>query len=300
MPEPRFSIGEASRAVIDATEAFGPEYQSELASLLDPHNGRMDIVPGKGRINSWFTWGAYGATWVVYLQGFDGYLADVVVLAHECAHAVHFSLFSKAGVPWYYGYGAPYVTEGFAKLGELLVLDRLAASAQSRADRLLYLRQLNSKLASVRYGTMFGSACATGFETEVYRRVQEGIVKKPEDIHELWAELGRAYTPDFDRYSDVRYTWAAIHQFFDASRYYSNYLFAWILAVSMYERLQADPAFAGKIVDLMKAGWSDEPAVLLRTRLGIDLQDPKTLSRVFSLIEKRLAEFEKEIQADQK
>ena len=46
---------------------------------------------------------------------------------------------------------------------------------------------------------------------------------------------------DFDQFPDLKYTWAGTHHFFDASRYYSNYLFAWVLAIAVNERLDADP-----------------------------------------------------------
>ena len=80
---------------------------------------------------------------------------------------------------------------------------------------------------------------------------------------------------DFDQFPDLKYTWAGTHHFFDASRYYSNYLFAWVLAIAVNERLDADPLFAEKFVKLMKAGFSNDPISLLRTQLGIDLADPR-------------------------
>ena len=46
----------------------------------------------------------------------------------------------------------------------------------------------------------------------------------------------------------------------------------------------------------MEAGFSNEPAVLLRTHLGIDLADAGTLSSIFALIEKHVAEFERQVQ----
>ncbi len=293
VPEPRFSIGDASKAVIEATKVFGTEYRSELRDCLDPCNGRLDIVPGNDRARADCTAWAYGATSVIYLQEYGGYQGDVTMLAHESGHAVHVGLFTKAGVPWYYGYGAPYVTEGVAILNELLTLDKLASDARSQSNRLLVLRELARRLAV----HFYHAAYATEFETEVYRRVAKGTVTRPEDIHKVYAEIAGPFVPDFVTFPDLQYYWAATHHFIDVPRYFSNYLFADILAVAMYERLRADAAFGNRIVDFMKAGWSDEPAVLMRTHLGIDLRDPKTLNRVFSLIEKRVTEFEREVRS---
>jgi oligoendopeptidase F len=292
-PEPRFTISEASEAVLGATRSLKEDYQGELKALLDPSNGRLDIVPGDNRVAGDFSWGAYGPSWVFYMNGYNGYLADVITLGHESAHVVQADLLYKANVPWIYSDGARYFMEGFAKVNELLVLDYLFKNPRNESERLFYLREINSKLASVKFASMFWAAYATSFEVEAYRKVKDGSLKKPEEIHEIWAELGRRWVLDFDEFPDQKYTWAGTHHFFDAPRYYSNYLFAWLLAVTLYERFQSDPASIDKYIALMKSGFPDEPANLLRDRLGIDLSDPKTLDRAFSLVEKRLKEFEK-------
>jgi oligoendopeptidase F len=292
-PEPRFTISEASEAVLGATRILKEDYQGELKALLDPSNGRLDIAPGDKRVAGDFSWGAYGPSWVFYMNGYNGYLEDVITLGHESAHVVQADLLYKANVPWIYSDGARYFMEGFAKVNELLVLDYLFRNPRNESERLFYLREINSKLASVKFASMFWAAYATSFEVEAYRKVKDGSLKKPEEIHEIWAELGRRWVLDFDEFPDQKYTWAGTHHFFDAPRYYSNYLFAWLLAVTLYERFQSDPASIDKYIELMKSGFPDEPANLLRDRLGIDLSDPKTLDRAFSLVEKRLKEFEK-------
>jgi oligoendopeptidase F len=227
------------------------------------------------------------------MNGYNGYLSDVIMLGHESAHVVHASLLYKANVPWIYSDGARYFTEGFAKVNELLVLDYLLKNSRNESDRLFFLRELNSKLASVKFASMFWAAYATSFEVEAYRRAREGTLNKPEELHEIWAELGRRWVLDFDKYPDLKYTWAGTHHFFDAPRYYSNYLFAWLLAVTLYERFQSDPTSIDKYIALMKSGFPSEPANLLQKHLGIDLSDPKTLDRAFSLVEKQLNEFER-------
>ena len=297
IPEPRFTIGDASKNVIKATEIFGPKYQAELNNLLNPKNGRLDIVPGENRRNGDFTWGSYGPSWVFYMQGYNGYITDVVTLAHESAHAVHYGLLYKAGVPWYYSDGARYFTEGLAKVNELLILEHLAKTTKTPADRLFYLRELNSKLASVEFAAMYWAAFATSFETEVYRRVKSGLLKTPDEIHEVWAEFGRLWMLGFDQHPDLKYTWAGTPHFFGASRYYSNYLFAWVFSALVYERLQTDPSFPDKLVQLMETGFSAEPAKLLQTKLGIDLADSDALDRIFVVVEKRLEEFERAVEA---
>jgi oligoendopeptidase F len=296
--EPRFGIDEASAAVRQAANIFGDDYVMELNHVLDPNNGRMDMVAGPNRRPGDYTFGSYGQSWVLYTQGYSGYITDVVTLAHEATHVVHYRLVHKVRVPWYYSDGARYFTEGLSKVNELLLLDYLIKETKTNTDKLFYLRQFNSKLASVKFAAMYWAAYATSFEVEVYRRLKAGTLSKPEDIHEIWAEFGRLWSHEFDRFQDLKYTWADTHHFFDMPRQYSNYLFAWVFALAVYERIQADPAVARKIVDLMKAGFSDEPAVMLRTHLGIDLEQPETLKRMFAAVEKRIGEFEERVRDD--
>ena len=173
-PEPRFTISEAAQAVIGATEILKQDYQTELKSLLDPANGRLDIVPGKNREAGDYSWGWYGPAKVFYMNGYNGYPEDVVTLGHESAHVVHHSLMYKSDVPWHYTEGARYFTEGFAKVNELLVLQYLLKKSRNDSDRLFFLRELNSKLASVKFASVFWAAYATSFEVEAYRRVKRG------------------------------------------------------------------------------------------------------------------------------
>ena len=63
-------------------------------------------------------------------------------------------------------------------------------NAKTDADHLFYLRQLVSKLASVKFRAMYWDAYATSVETEVYRRVKSEAVRKPDDIHKIWEEFG--------------------------------------------------------------------------------------------------------------
>ena len=295
LPEPRFTIVDASKAVQESTKLFGPDYSAQLKQLHDPGEGRLDIVSGPNRRGGDFTWGFWSPSWVLYMQGYTGYVTDAVTFAHESAHVVHYRMIYDQKVPWYFADGARYFTEGFAKINELLLLNHLVASAKTDVERLYFLRLLNSKLLSVKFTSMYWAAYATSFEVETYRRIKTGQVGKPEGIHEIWAEFGQLWTHDFDKFPDLKYTWADTPHFLSSPRVYSNYLFAWVISLSIYERLQADPAAAAQFVDLMKAGFPDEPAVLLRKYLNVDLTDPVALNRMFSFAEKQLVEFEQRV-----
>ncbi len=290
---PLHTIDDASKAVLTATSIFGPEYQKELAHLLDPNNGRMDIVPAPSRDDLDFTTGSYGPGWVFFMHGYDGQTNQVVTLAHEAAHAVHYRLLFNSGVPYYYSDGTGYFKEGCAKVNELLILDTLAKQAKNDAERLYYKRQLASKLASVRFTSMYWSAFATSFEREVVKRIKGGQLTSADQIHDVWGEFGKLWSIDYDKYPDLKYTWPNTPHFLESSRKYAQYLFAWVVALAFYEKAQSDPSAGERFIALMKRGFSDEVAVLLKKEMGIVLDDPALIERMFKLVEARVSDFEK-------
>src|SRR5205807_10004665 len=66
---PRYTIDQASEIIRKALAPLGREYGRELAALLDPSNGRMDIVPGERRKRGGFSQGFTGTDSVFYSAG---------------------------------------------------------------------------------------------------------------------------------------------------------------------------------------------------------------------------------------
>ena len=175
----------------------------------------------------------------------------------------------------------------------MLILDTLAQQAKNDVERLFYKRQIASKLASVRFTSMYWSAFATSFEREVVKRIKGGQITSADQIHEVWGEFGRLWSIDFDDHPDLKYTWPDTHHFFTTSRRYAQYLFAWVVALSFYEKAQSDPMAGEHFTALMKRGFSDEVAVLLREEMGIALDDPAVIERMFKVVDARVSDFEK-------
>jgi oligoendopeptidase F len=150
VPLPRFTIGEASRLVREATRPLGEDYARELAALLDPANGRLDLAPGPFRASrQGFSDGLVGFPSMFYQGAFGGYLDDVVTLAHESGHAVQNMLMTANHVLPRYASGPGYFTESFAGLCELLLLDQLYRTAPDRAHKIFYLQRLIDQGAEV-------------------------------------------------------------------------------------------------------------------------------------------------------
>ena len=120
----------------------------------------------------------------------------------------------------------------------MLILDTLAKQAKNDADRLYYKRQLASKLASVRFTSVYRSAFATSFEREVVKRIKGRQLTTADQIHDVWGEFGKLWSIAYDKYPDQH--WPDTPHFLQSSRQYAQHLFAWVVALAFYEKAQSD------------------------------------------------------------
>ena len=99
---------------------LGKEYQSTFDALLDPANGRADILPGgaPSRYGGGFSLGLSG-TGILFYGRYGGTFKDLSVIAHEGGHATHRQLMNANGVSPTYERGPNFLFESFAEFNEL-------------------------------------------------------------------------------------------------------------------------------------------------------------------------------------
>jgi oligoendopeptidase F len=288
---PRFSIEEASQIILKAVSPLGSEYADVLANLLDPVNGRMDILPGKYRKSGGFSKGFPGITSVFFSGGFEGYYHDVRVLMHESTHAVHRQLMSNHHIRPAYAQGPHYLFESFAILNELLLADYLYQHEVDPAKRRFYLERFFDGKGMALYFTAQDAA----LEQAIYDGVEAGRVQTADDLDALAGQtLGR-----FDiwvaRHEQLKMRWITNRLFYEDPLYVINYVFGSLLALKYYAMyLQAPVSFAQHYIALMSNGFDDTPARLLKKYLSIDLHDPRMIEAAVGLLDKKVSLLEKE------
>jgi oligoendopeptidase F len=110
---------------------LGAEYQEAFDALLNPVNGRADVLPG-GAVNRYsagFSVGFIGSPAMLFVGRYDGTYKDLSVIAHEGGHATHRSLMTAHGVTPLYADGPSFLFESFAVFNELVLADYLAERA---------------------------------------------------------------------------------------------------------------------------------------------------------------------------
>ena len=282
---PRFTINQASEIIRNSLSPLGSDYGRELAGLLDPANGRMDIVPGDHRKRGGFSQGFIGTDSVFYSFGFAGTYNDMRVLTHESTHAVHRQLMNRNHVLPAYAEGPHYLFEAFAIFNEFLLPDYLYNHESDPLRKQFYLEQFLEGKGTA----MFYVAPEVTLEHAVYEGVKDGSIKGADDLDALTM---RVYSP----YSlaPEKSQWMKLSLMYEDPFYYVNYVYGAMLALKFYEMYTRDPEhFVPRYIALMKNGFDAPPAFLLKRFLDIDLQSPDLVANALSIIEKKVDLLEK-------
>jgi oligoendopeptidase F len=284
-PVPRFTIAEGSAQIRVALAPLGPEYGRELAALLNPANGRMDIVPGPNRKSGGFSRGFPGVTTAFYSAGYEGYYNDLRVIAHESTHAIHRQLMKDHDVLPIYADGPGFLFESFAILNELLLPEYLHAHAREPDARRYFLEQFFDGKGMA----LFFVAQDAALEQAIHEGVTRGDVRTADDLDELTATVNSRYSIWDAKYPQLNERWMTNGLFYEDPLYNINYVYGAMLALEYYTMLHADRrGFARRYVALLSNGFDGTPAELLRRFLGIDLDDPGLLDDAVAVLTGKL------------
>ena len=293
MQIPRFTIDQASQNIRDALAPLGAEYGRELAALLNPLNGRMDIVAGDHRKRGGFSLRFIGTDSGFFSGGFGGRYNDVRVLAHESTHAVHRQLMNRNGVLSTYAEGPHYLFESFAIFSEFLLPDYLYNHETDPRLKQYYLEQFLEGKGTI----MFSVAPEVAVEHAVYDGVRQGNIRGADDLDALTKRIYSRYSIWPQKHDELKAEWIYITLMYDDPFYDMNYVYGALLALKFYEMYTKDPKdFAPRYIALMRNGFDAPPEILLKRFLGVDLHDPHLLSDALKIIEEKVKLLEKSYQ----
>lgn len=288
---PRFDIEQASRIIRETLAPLGTEYENELASLLNPANGRMDIVPDKKRRGGGFSKGFPGVTTVFFSGGFTSYYNDVRVFTHESTHAVHRQLMKNNRVLPAYAEGPHYLFESFAMFNELLLPEYLYNHEPDTARKRYFLEQFFEGKGM----TLFSVAQEAMLEQAIYDGVENGKIKNADDLDRLTKQTGARFSIWTDKHDELKMQWITSTLFYEDPLYDINYVYGALLALKYYEMYSRNPKeFVPRYIRLMKNGFAAPPDVLLKKFLKIDLRDPTLVKDAVKLLDGKIDSLEKE------
>ena len=288
-PTPRFTVGEASRIILEATKPFGNDYRIEMSKLLDPQNGRLDMVNRPNRVQRpGFSNGSVGYNSVFFQGNYQGYIEDLIIFGHEAGHAVQNMIMDKNRVSSFYALGPGYFTESFAFLNELLITDYLYQHANTVEYKKYYLsRFLNQAM------DLFAMAMDETYEQVLYDSVPAGKISNADQLEMQMQKTGLQFSIWYEPYMKYEMQWVNKIQFTTNPLYRVNYLYAKMLALYYFLLYQQDgQSFIQKYNALLRNGYDAEPDKILKQFLNISINDKKLVDLSLGLINKKIDEYE--------
>jgi oligoendopeptidase F len=283
--EVSYSFAEGREIVLDCYSSFSPELGELAKGFFDGRYIDAPVRPAKR--GGAFCASAVPSVHPYVLLNYTSRRRDVLTLAHELGHGVHFALAAQQGV---FHQGTPLtLAETASVFAETVVFGRLLSADSSPASRLALLASnLEDTIA-----TVFRQVAMNRFEDLVHTERREVGELSVDRFGELWAESQEELLGDSVEITDgYRSWWSYIPHFIGSPGYVYAYAYGQLLALSVYQRyLEVGAGFEAQYVELLSSGGSRSPEELGEI-VGLDLRDPTFWERGLDLIEARLGEAE--------
>src|SRR5438270_8639906 len=208
---------------------------------------------------------------------------DVLTLAHELGHGLHFALAAPQGILQQH---TPLtVAETASVFGEAIVFGRLLEQAETPESRLgLLAEAIEGAIA-----TVFRQTAMNRFEDAVHTSRREEGELSVDRFAELWAHSQTAMFGDAVEVTEgYRAWWSYIPHFINTPGYVYAYAYGQLLALSVYRRYREEgESFVPAYLQMLAAGGSRPPEELGKI-VGVDLADPGFWNSGLDLVQEQL------------
>jgi oligoendopeptidase F len=283
--EVTYSFAEGREIVLDCYSSFSPELGALAKRFFDERWIDAPVRPAKR--GGAFCASAVPSMHPYVLLNYTASRRDVLTLAHELGHGVHFALAARQGV---FHQGTPLtLAETASVFAETVVFGRLLAEDSSPASRLALLASnLEDTIA-----TVFRQVAMNRFEDLVHTERRERGELSVARFGELWAESQSELLGDSVEITDgYRSWWSYIPHFIGSPGYVYAYAYGQLLALSVYQRYeQRGQELVPRYLEMLAAGGSRSPEDLGQI-VGIDLADPGFWDAGLDLVERQLTDAE--------
>lgn len=279
----KWTLAQARATTLRAVAPLGPEYAGEFAA--NTMKRWADTLPREGKREGGFVVGqAYAHPYV--LLNYRGNFDSLSTYAHEWGHAMHSWLARKQPHPLF---DFPtFVAEIPSKLNELLLLEHLAAHADTRQEKLFYLDRYCEQYR----GTLFIQSLFADFELAINTAAEQGAPPSGPQMSETYGKLlAEYYGPKIQMHPHSNVMWARVVHFF-LDFYVYQYATCLTAATAMLDTVHREGKPAReRYLDLLRAGHSDD-AYKLIAKAGVDLATPEPYRQALDRFERAVAEYE--------
>ncbi len=279
--EVTYTFADAREIVLDCYSSFSSELGAVAKRFFDGRYIDAPVRPAKR--GGAFCASAVPSAHPYVMLNYTSRRRDVLTLAHELGHGVHFALAAEQGV---FHQGTPLtLAETASVFGETIVFGRLLEQDSSPSSRLALLAEnIEGAIA-----TVFRQVAMNRFEDLVHTARREQGELPVQRFGELWTESQTEMLGDSVEITDgYRSWWSYIPHFIGSPGYVYAYAYGQLLALSVYQRYeQRGEEFVPRYLQLLAAGGSRSPEELGRI-VDVDLADPGFWDAGLDLVERQL------------
>ncbi len=280
-----FSYREAREIVLDCYASFSPRLGEVARGFFE--GAWIDAPVRPGKRGGAFCAAAVPSVHPYVLLNYTARRRDVLTLAHELGHGVHFALAAAQGP--FHQHTPLTLAETASVFGETLVFGRLLDQDSSPQSRLALLAEnIEGAIA-----TVFRQVAMNRFEHSVHTERREQGEISVQRFGELWEQSQAEMLGDSVQITDgYRSWWSYIPHFIGTPGYVYAYAYGQLLALSVYHRYeQLGEELVPRYLRLLEAGGSRSPEELGEI-VGVDLADPGFWDAGLDLLQRRLGEAE--------
>jgi oligoendopeptidase F len=285
---PSFAIGDSERLTLAATSVYGPEFTAALERGFS--NRWMDALPRPGKLQSAYMMGGAYDVHPYLLLNHGGDYVSLSAFVHEWTQAIHAALANRTQ-PYENANFSVFAAQTAANTSEMLLIDYLAAHAQSKDERLLYLYQGLEELRS----DFFRQSMYAEFQLAIHDEAERGRELSGKRFSEIYCNLLRRYYGADTGATEIDpgycVEWASIPYF-----YYGFYAYQYPIglagAASMAEDFRRSPSETReRFIAMLKSGGSDYPARILKNA-GVELDKAAPYQALFARMSRMMDEIE--------
>jgi oligoendopeptidase F len=283
--EKTYRYAEAQALVVDCYESFAPELGALARRFFDEHHIDAPVRPGKR--GGAFCASAVPTVYPYVMLNYTSQRRDVLTMAHELGHGVHFAL--AAGQGTFHQSTPLTLAETASVFGEQIVFGRLLDEDSDPASRFsLLAANLEDMIA-----TVFRQVAMNQFEALIHTARRDEGELSVEQIGELWARSQAELLGDSVQITDgYRSWWSYVPHLIGMPGYVYAYAYGLLLSLSVYDRYRRlGQEVVPGYLEMLAAGGSKAPEQVAAL-VGIDLEDPGFWSAGLDLVEARLVEAE--------
>ncbi|WP_217912912.1 M3 family oligoendopeptidase [Miltoncostaea marina] len=259
---------EAQRLIRESFGRFSPRVEDVARGFFA--ESRIDAEPRAGKRGGAFCAPVAQDASPYVLMNFTDKMDDVMTLAHELGHGMHFTFSSAAQTALSMGTGLA-LAEVPSTFAELLTFDHLMETESDPSTR----RSLLSERVEGSFATVFRQTVLARYEQRAYALRAEGGTLTADRLSDIWfAENEKYYGDTLLLPQGYRLGWSYIPHFISTRFYTYAYVFAHLATLALYARYREIGAgFVDAYIAFLSAGGSATPDELLGG-LGVDLSDP--------------------------